>query len=115
MIHSSSMSDVSAVNFPSGKPRPAAYLLIADLPGLRSAGFQTCCVAGFQAGSPALWPAGLDTCGTADLAVCATPNSFPAPAGPGRAGETAKNPSKLPFGTFTNKGQSRSIKVNEGE
>jgi hypothetical protein len=29
--------------------------------------------------------------------------------------EPAKNPSKSPFGTFTNEGQSRSMKVNEGE
>jgi len=32
-------------------------------------------------------------------------NSLPAPAGPGRAGGTAKNPSKPPLGTFTNEGK----------
>jgi hypothetical protein len=83
------MSDVSAVNFPSGKPRPAAYLLSADLPGLRSASF--------QAGSPALWPAGLETRDPADLAVCDTLNGYPAPTGPGRAGGTREKPLKTPF------------------
>jgi hypothetical protein len=105
MVHFSRMRNVGTVNFPSGKPQPAPYLSSADLPGLRSAGFQTCCVAGFQAGSPALWPAGLETRDAADLAVCATLNSYPAPAGPGRAGGTAKNPLKPPFGTFTNEGK----------
>jgi hypothetical protein len=39
-----------------------------------SAGFQTCCVAGFQAGRASRldWPAGLETRDTADLEVCAT-------------------------------------------
>jgi hypothetical protein len=50
------------------------YLFGAKLPGLRAAGFQTCCIAGFQAGSTALPPAGLETCDTADLEVCDTPN-----------------------------------------
>jgi len=105
MIYSSRMRNVGAVNSPSGWPQPAAYLLSADLPGLRGAGFPTCCIAGFQAGSPALWPAGLETRDTADLEVCAAPNRYPAPAGPGRAGGTAKTPSKSPFGTFTNEGK----------
>jgi hypothetical protein len=96
------MRNVGTVNFTSGrssrrrrrrKPRPGAYLLSADLPSLRSAGFQTCCIADFQVGFPALRPAGLETRDTADLEVCATLNSHPAPAGPIRAGGTAKNPS----------------------
>ena len=91
------MSDVSAVNFPSGKPRPAAYLLSADLPGLRSSGFQTCCIAGFQVGSTALCPAGLETRDPADLAVCATLNGYPAPTGPGHADGTREKPLKTPF------------------
>jgi hypothetical protein len=99
------MRNVGTVHFPSGKPQPAPYLLSADLPSLRSAGFLTCCIAGFQAGSPALWPAGLESRGTADLEVCATLNSYLAPASPGRAGGTAKNPFKSPLGTFTNEGQ----------
>jgi hypothetical protein len=90
------MRNVGAVHFPFAKPQPAPCLFSADLPGLRSAGFQTCCIADFQAGSPALWPAGLDTRDTADLEVCATLNSYPAPAGAGRAVGTAKNPSRNP-------------------
>jgi hypothetical protein len=107
MVNSSRMRNVGTVHFPSGQPQPAAYLLSADLPGLRSAGFPTCCIADFQVGSPALWPAGLETRDTADLEVCATPNSYPAPSGPGRAGRTAKNPSKPPLGTSTNEGCGR--------
>jgi hypothetical protein len=110
------MRNVGTVNSPSGnssrhsrrrrrKPLPAAYLLSADLPGLRSAGFQTCCIAGFQAGSPALWPAGLETRDTADLEVCATLNNYPAPTGPGRAAGMAHPPKKTPLGTFTNEGE----------
>jgi len=46
----------------------------------RSAGFQTCCVADFQIGRAWKYlarpvevrPAGLETCDTADLEVCAT-------------------------------------------
>jgi len=63
------MRNVGAVNSPSGNPLPASYLLSADLPGLRSAGFQTCCIADFQVGSAALRPAGLETRDTADLEV----------------------------------------------
>ena len=73
-------------------------------PSLRSEGFQTCCIAGFQAGSPALWPVGLETRDTADLEVCAALNRYPAPAGPGHAGGTAKNPSKPPLGPLSNEG-----------
>jgi hypothetical protein len=54
----------------------ARNLFSANLPRLRGAGFQTCCVAGFQAGSTALPPAGLETRGTADLEVCATLNRY---------------------------------------
>jgi hypothetical protein len=43
---------------------------------LRAAGFQTCCVAGFQAGITDLPPAGLETRDIADLEVCATLNSY---------------------------------------
>ena len=53
-----------------------AYLFSANLPRLRSAGFQTCCVAGFQAGSTPLLQAGLETRDTADLEVCATLNRY---------------------------------------
>jgi hypothetical protein len=107
------MRNAVAVNFPSAnssrrwrrrKPLPAPYLLSADLPGLRSAGFQTSCIADFQVGSPALWPVGLATRDTADLEVCATRNSYPASAGADPAGGTAKNPSKTPFGTLPNEG-----------
>jgi hypothetical protein len=110
------MRNVGTVHIPSGsssrhsrgqwrKPQPAPFLLSADLPGLRSAGFQTCCLADFQVGSPALRSAGLETRDPAELEVRATLNNYPAPAGPGRAGGTAKNPSKPPFGTFTNEGE----------
>jgi len=116
MVHFSCVRNVGTVHFPSAnssrhsrrrrrKPQPAPYLLSADLPGLRSAGFQTGCIAGFQAGSPALCPSGLVTRDTADLEVCATLNSYPAPTGAGRAVGTVKNHSKPPFGTFTNKGK----------
>jgi hypothetical protein len=50
------------------------YLLSADSPLIRSAGFQTCCAADFQVGSSEFRPAGLETCGTADLEVCGTLN-----------------------------------------
>jgi hypothetical protein len=43
-----------------------------ELPILRGAGFQTCCIADFQVGLAALRPAGLETRDTADLEVCAT-------------------------------------------
>jgi hypothetical protein len=90
------MRNVDAVNSPSPKPQPAPYLFGADLPGLRSAGFQTCCIADFPVGSQALWPTGLETRDTADLEVCGTLNSHPAPSDAGRAGGTAKNPPKTP-------------------
>jgi hypothetical protein len=48
----------------------------ADLPILRGAGFQTCCIADFQVGSLASRPAGLETRDTADLEVCATLNTY---------------------------------------
>ena len=54
------------------------YLFSPKLAALRSAGFQTCCAAGFQAGITALPPAGLETRDTADLEVCATLNRYPA-------------------------------------
>ena len=101
------MRGVGTVNFHSGNPLPAPYLLSADLPSLRSAGFQTCCIAGFQAGSPALWLAGLEIRDTADLEVCATLNSYPAPADPpcGRDGQKA-SPNHL--------SQPLPIKANQG-
>jgi hypothetical protein len=40
-----------------------------ELPILRGAGFQTCCIADFQVGLAALRPAGLETRDTADLEV----------------------------------------------
>jgi hypothetical protein len=56
--------------------RLAEYLFSSKLAALRSAGFQTCCVAGFQAGITAQPPAGLETRDTADLEVCATLNRY---------------------------------------
>ena len=52
------------------------YLFSANLAWLRGAGFQTCCIAGFQAGSATLLQAGLETRDTADLEVCATLNRY---------------------------------------
>ena len=51
-------------------------LRIADFE-LRSAGFQTCCIADFQIGRSydVVRPAGLETCATGDLEVCATVHS----------------------------------------
>jgi hypothetical protein len=49
-----------------------AYLLSIQRQIVRSAGFQTCCAADFQVGIAEVWPAGLETRGTADLEVCAT-------------------------------------------
>jgi hypothetical protein len=50
----------------------ARCLFSPNVPVLRAAGFQTCCVAGFQAGITGLPPAGLETRDIADLEVCAT-------------------------------------------
>jgi predicted transcriptional regulator len=61
---------------PEGAKKSQEYLFSANPPRMRAAGFQTCCIAGFQAGTAPLRPAGLETCGTADLEVCATPNRY---------------------------------------
>jgi hypothetical protein len=100
------MRNVGTVHFPSARSLPAPYLLSADLPGLRSAGFQTCRIADFQVGSSALWPAGLETRDTADLEVCATLNCYPAPTGARRiGGGDGQNPPNPPLVTFTNEGK----------
>ena len=65
---------------------------------LRSAGFQTCCIADFQVGYAALRPAGLETRGTADLEVCATLNRYPAATGePHRDGAETRSRGRLRY------------------
>jgi hypothetical protein len=54
------------------------YLFSAELPAFRGAGFQTCCVAGFQTRwpDPLTCAADLEVGDTADLEVCATLNRY---------------------------------------
>ena len=60
--------------------RSAQYLFSAELPAFRGAGFQTCCVAGFQTRwpDPLTCAADLEVGDTADLEVCATLNRYSA-------------------------------------